>query len=98
MAEEQKVVKGGFRATLALLISIIALIIAVMAFNRSGRQAELEAEIQSLRSKMKKLTQETSEHVSKLRQETGKALEKLGVKVKGPEGKSETQDSTKPAQ
>jgi seryl-tRNA(Sec) selenium transferase len=92
MAEEKKAVKGGFRATLALLISIIALVIAVMAFNRSGRQAELEAEIQSLRSKMKKLTEETSEHAAKLRRETGKALEKLGVKIKGTEDKPKTQD------
>jgi uncharacterized membrane-anchored protein YhcB (DUF1043 family) len=92
MVEERKIVKGGFRATLALLISIIALVIAVMAFNRSGRQAELEAEIQSLRSRMKKMTQETSEHVTKLRQETGTALEKLGVKIKGAENKPEAQD------
>ena len=92
MVEETKIVKGGFRATLALLISIIALVIAVMAFNRSGRQAELEAEIQSLRSRMKKMTQETSEHVTKLRQETGKALEKLGIKIKGTENRPETQE------
>ncbi len=95
MAEEKKIVKGGFRATLALLISIIALVIAVMAFNRSGRQAELEAEIQSLQAKIKKLTQETSEHVTKLRQETGKALEKLGDKIKGAEDRPEAQDLPK---
>lgn len=98
MAEEKKIVKGGFRATLALFISIIALVIAVMAFNRSGRHADLEAEIQNLRSGMKKMTQETSEHVTKLRQETGKALENLGVKIKGPESEPETRDSTDPAQ
>jgi len=98
MVEERKIVKGGFRATLALLISIIALVIAVTAFNRSARHAELEAEIQNLRSRMKKMTEETSEHVTKLRQETGKALEKLGVKIKGPESKPETPDSTDPAQ
>ena len=36
MSPEKKVVKGGFRATLALIVSIIALVFAVLAFNRTG--------------------------------------------------------------
>ena len=32
MPEEKKIVKGGFRATLALIISIIALAIAVLSY------------------------------------------------------------------
>ena len=32
MAAETKIVKGGFRATLALIISIIALILSIMAY------------------------------------------------------------------
>jgi hypothetical protein len=31
MAESTKIVKGGFRATLALIISIIALLVAILA-------------------------------------------------------------------
>ena len=48
MAEGKKVVKGGFRANLALLISIIALILSIVAYQRTGGQAELEARILNL--------------------------------------------------
>ncbi len=48
MAEEQKIVKGGFRATLALLISVVALILALVAFNRTGGQENLQARIVDL--------------------------------------------------
>jgi hypothetical protein len=43
MAAETKVVKGGFRATLALIISIIALVLAIVAFNRTGTEGPLKA-------------------------------------------------------
>ena len=44
MGPEKKVVKGGFRATLALIISIIALVFAVYAFNRAGgKQSDLKS-------------------------------------------------------
>jgi hypothetical protein len=83
----EKVVKGGFRATLALIISIIALILAVVAFNRAGGQADLNAQIRDLRTKMEKMKKETSEKVSKVRDETTKALEKLGIGIKKEEKK-----------
>jgi hypothetical protein len=35
MTPETKIVKGGFRATLSLLISIIAIVLAVAAFTRT---------------------------------------------------------------
>ena len=37
MAAEKKVVKGGFRATLALIISLIALILSLIAYPVSSR-------------------------------------------------------------
>jgi len=81
MSAEQKVVKGGFRATLALLISIVALILAIIAYNRTGSQANLNAQINDLRSKMEKMKTETSERVNKVREETSKALKKVGIAV-----------------
>lgn len=82
MGDEKKVVRGGFRATLALIVAIIALIFAIMAYDRTGGQADLNAEIKDLRAKMEKMKKETAEKVSKVRQETTKALEKIGVDIK----------------
>ena len=47
MAEPTKIVKGGFRATLALLISIIALILSILAYNRTSDQSTFSTEIQN---------------------------------------------------
>jgi len=87
MSAEAKVVRGGFRATLALIISIIALILAIVAFNRTGGQADLNAQVKDLRTKMERMKQETSEKMSKVREETTKALEKVGIGIKKEEKK-----------
>jgi hypothetical protein len=87
MSAEAKVVKGGFRATLALIISIIALIVAIVAFNRTGGQADLNAQVKDLRTKMEKVKKETTEKVGKVREETAKALEKVGIDIKKEEKK-----------
>jgi hypothetical protein len=82
MSNEKKIVKGGFRATLALIVSILALIFAIIAFNRTGGEANLRAQISDLQGKMKVLKTETSEKVNKVRQETTKALKRIGVEIK----------------
>jgi uncharacterized membrane-anchored protein YhcB (DUF1043 family) len=87
MSNETKVVRGGFRATLALIISIIALILAFVAFNRTGGQADLNAQLKDLRTKMEKMKKETTEKVGKVREETAKALEKVGIDIKKEEKK-----------
>lgn len=87
MSAETKVVKGGFRATLALIISIVALILAIVAFNRTGGQADLNAQVKDLRTKMERMKQETAEKMSKVREETTKALEKVGIGIKKEEKK-----------
>ena len=87
MSNEKKVVKGGFRATLALIISIIALILAIVAFNRTGGQADLNAQIKDLTTKMEKMKTETSERVNKVREETAKALKKIGIDVEKEKSK-----------
>lgn len=87
MSAETKVARGGFRATLALIISIIALVLAIIAFNRAGGQADLNAQIRDLRTKMEKMKNETSEKMNKVREETAKALEKVGIGIKKEEKK-----------
>jgi uncharacterized protein YlxW (UPF0749 family) len=86
MAETKKVVKGGFRATLALIISLIALVISIMAYTSSEREQDLNTRIQDLRATMEKLRQESAEQLNKLRNETGKTLEKMGQAVKQDKG------------
>ena len=85
MSDEKKVVKGGFRATLALIISIIALILSVMAYTSAGREENLRARIKNLQTKMESMKQESSKQIDKLRGETANALEKLSNAVKKKE-------------
>jgi predicted Holliday junction resolvase-like endonuclease len=82
MSAETKVVKGGFRATLALIVSIIALILAIVAFNRTGGQGDLNSQIKDLQTKMEKMKQDSAQQVNKMRDETAKVLEKLGQVIK----------------
>ena len=81
----KKIVKGGFRATLALLISIIAIVLAFISYSRTGYQEELNAKIKSLQTKMEKMKSETSERMDKVRAETSKALEKMSTVIKKDE-------------
>ena len=86
MSEEKTVIKGGFTATLALVISIVALVVAVIAFSRTGGQPDLSAEIEELRSTMENVKEEATEKVGKVREETAKALERLGIEIKKEQG------------
>ncbi len=87
MAEEKKTVKvkGGFRSMLVLLISIIALIVAVIAYNRSGGDMDIKKQLNELQRTMEKMKGETSKGFSKFRDETSKALDKLSKMIKGKE-------------
>ena len=82
MAQETKVVKGGFRATLALIISIIALIVAIIAYQSTGKESDLNTRIKDLQAKMENMKQETSKKLDKLRNETADTLEKIGESMK----------------
>jgi TolA-binding protein len=81
MSNDKKVVRGGFRSTLALLIAIIALILSLMALNRTGGVADLNTQIDELQGRIERMKKETAEKVNKVRQETSKALEKIGIDV-----------------
>lgn len=87
MSEEKKIVKGGFRATLALVISIVALILAIMAYQSKEKESNFNARIQNLQTKITEMKQDTSKTLNKLRNDTAEALEKIGksMKQKGTE-------------
>jgi gas vesicle protein len=92
MAQETKVVKGGFRATLALIISIIALILAIIAYQSTGKEATLNERIKDLQTKIENMKQETSKKIDKLRNETADTLGKIGKSIKKEEGEQETKN------
>ena len=85
MAQQTKIVKGGFRATLALIFSIIALILSIVAYTSTTREEELNARIKNLQAGVEKIKEESSKQIDKLRQETANTLEKMGQAVKKKE-------------
>jgi mannitol-specific phosphotransferase system IIBC component len=86
MAEKTKIVKGGFRATLALIISIIALAVSIGTYASSTKEQELNDRIQTLRGTMEKMKAESAEQLNKLRNETAATLEKMSQAIKQGEG------------
>jgi hypothetical protein len=91
--EPTKIVKGGFRATLALIFSIIALIFSIITFNRSTSQTEYRTEIKELKEKLEIVKKETAELVSKIRQETASTVKKMGIEIKKQEEKPESPEN-----
>jgi predicted PurR-regulated permease PerM len=82
MAQETKIVKGGFRATLALIIAIIAIIISVVAYSRTGENSAMRAQIDKLKATVQDVQNETSQKLDQVRQQTASALENLGKSLK----------------
>lgn len=68
--------KGRGLAFLALLISIAALVIAIMAYQRTGADLKLRERVESLQ-----------EALDDARQETANALERLEELVRGSQEK-----------
>jgi len=96
MAEPKKIVKGGFRATLALIISVIALFISIFSYTSSERENDLKVRIQEFQTTMEKMKTESAQQIDKIRSETAEALEKMSnaVKNKEKESKVEPEKST----
>ena len=82
MAQETKIVKGGFRATLALIISLFALILSIIAYTGTTREQDFTSRIKSLQTSLENMKEESSKQLKKLRDDTGSAIEKLGKIVK----------------
>jgi len=91
MAEPKKIVKGGFRATLALIISVIALLISIFSYTSSERENDLKVRIQDFQATVEKMKTESAEQIDKIRNETAKALEKMSNAVKKEEKASEVE-------
>ena len=91
--EQTKIVKGGFRATLALLISVIALIISIMAYYKTADQADFNAKITDIQNKLENIKKDTSDRVNKIRQETTNVMDKLGIEIKRHEKKQESPEN-----
>lgn len=85
MAKETKIVKGGFRATLAIMISVLALAVSVLAYTSTLREEELNERLRDMQSSLERMKQESSRQVDRLRDETASALERLGEAVKTKE-------------
>ena len=71
--------RGGFQSTLALVVSLIALILAFIAFERTGGKKDLNLQLKDLRTKIEEIKKETAKRVEDIREETADALEKIGV-------------------
>ena len=89
MVEEKVKPRGSFRSSLALLISLIALILSIVAYSRTGGDSDLKSEITKLQTRIKEMKNETSDQVKRLREETGKTIEKLGKAIKKKEEPSQ---------
>ena len=85
MAQETKVVKGGFRATLALIISVIALVLSFLAYITTGTEEDLRNRIKELQGTIEIMKQETSKKMDMLRNETADTLEKMSKSLKKEE-------------
>ena len=94
MTEQTKVVKGGFRATLALIISIIALIVSIAAYSSSSKEEGLNSQITNLKAAMEKLKTESAGQLDKLRNETAQTLDKMSNALKIEEGAKKTTGET----
>lgn len=76
-----KIVKGGFRATLALLLSIVALIFSILAYQESGNQKDLASQVKNLQKKLDSVRENTSKQIDKIGEETSSALKKFGIEI-----------------
>jgi hypothetical protein len=82
MTEPSKIVKGGFRATLALILSILALVVSLLAYSAAGNNKQLKTHIAELQDAMERLKSESARKLGDLQNETAKALEDLSEAVK----------------
>ena len=93
----EKVVKGGFRASLALVVAVIALIFSLISYRRTGGLAHLENQIEALEKTTVKLKEETIQQVEKLEEKTGKVLENLGKTLRLEETREKKETRRKEA-
>ena len=67
----------------------IALVLAIIAYQSTGKDSTLNERIKDLQAKIETMKQETSKKIDKLRNETAGTLEKIVKSVKKEEGEQE---------
>jgi hypothetical protein len=82
MEENYKAKKGGFTATLSIIISIIALILSIIAFNRTGADLDLKKQIKELQTKLENVKQESASRLEKIRKDTADTIERLSQAIR----------------
>lgn len=85
MAQPTKIVKGGFRATLALILSLGALAVSLFTYATSSREEGLEARLQELQSAMETLRAESADQLDTIRRQTAEALDSLSDTIRRDE-------------
>jgi uncharacterized tellurite resistance protein B-like protein len=85
--KEKKAVKGSFRTTLALTLSIFALLLSVYAVNRTVSRAEINSEIKIVQKKLNVMKQQLAKRFDNAREGTAETFDKIGKAIK----KEETQ-------
>jgi hypothetical protein len=94
MTEQTKIVKGGFRATLALIISIIALIVSIVTYSSLSRDEGLNSQIKNLQATIERMKTESAGQLNRLRNETAQTLEKMSNALRIEEGAKNTTGET----
>ena len=79
MTERERKRSGGFMATVALILSVIAIIVSLLAYERSGRTSE--EDIAALKTRIVELRKAETQ----LRQKMAALLEKADGKIKTEE-------------
>ena len=86
MSNNRRGESGGFKSTMALIISIIALVLSYLAYNSSQEETDLSKSMKELQTKVDSIKKESAKQIKKLRGETASALDKLSDKVKTKKG------------
>ena len=89
MSADRRYAAGGFRSTLAFVMSLIALILSIMAYTSTEREKDLVKHIHDLQTKMEDMKHESAKQIDALRGDTANALDTLSSTLK-KNGKKET--------
>ena len=71
----------------------IALIISIMAYYKTAEQADFNAKITDIQDKLENIKKDTADRVNKIRQETTKVIDKLGIEIKRHEKKQDSPEN-----
>lgn len=90
MSAERTKQVGGFRSTLAFIMSLVALVLSFLAYTGAKDESQLTGHIEELQTKLDKMKAESAQKIDELRNETSEALNNMSksIKVKR-EGKGE---------